>query len=145
MHGFLLEQVWDNFFLIEGTVRTFADFSLDGRRNRDWFDPEELEVCGEDPYIRWSEARGAVCQWIRGHKTPLAFQFTLALDVKRMRENTVFDLSDRLYIHLRFENGTMYCVTGTARQNFTLDKTAEREWDRLAALFLRKNGIAFEG
>ena len=49
-----------------------------------------------------------------------------------------------LYLNIQYENGEMYCITGTSLQVFTMDKSLEREWDESVRQFLKKHGIAFE-
>ena len=49
-----------------------------------------------------------------------------------------------LYLNIQYENGEMYCITGTSLQVFTMDKSLEREWDESVRQFLKEHGIAFE-
>ena len=50
-----------------------------------------------------------------------------------------------LYLNIRYEDSTLYCVTGLSLKIFTLDKTIEQEWDRQGELLLKKMGIACTG
>ncbi len=43
-----------------------------------------------------------------------------------------------LYLNIRYEDSTLYCVTGLSLKIFTLDKTIEQEWDRQGEVLLKK-------
>ncbi|MDY3229987.1 MAG: DUF5721 family protein, partial [Clostridiaceae bacterium] len=40
-----------------------------------------------------------------------------------------------------YEEGVLYCVTGTSLYVFTLDKALETEWDRTVERFMREHDI----
>ncbi len=46
-----------------------------------------------------------------------------------------------LYLNIRYEDGALYCVTGTSLHLFTMDKTLENEWDKAVAKFMRSHEI----
>ena len=46
-----------------------------------------------------------------------------------------------LYLNIRYEDGALYCVTGTSLNFFTLDKTLETEWDNAVRNFMRSHEI----
>ena len=48
-----------------------------------------------------------------------------------------------MYLNIRYENGELYCVTGTSVNFFTLDKSLDMEWDEAMKEFFRKKGIPF--
>ena len=48
-----------------------------------------------------------------------------------------------MYLNIRYENGELYCVTGTAVNFFTLDKSLNDEWDEAVKGFFREKGIPF--
>ena len=48
-----------------------------------------------------------------------------------------------LYMNVRYEGGSLYCVTGTSVNYFTMDKTLENEWDDAVKEFLRDNKIPY--
>ena len=41
-----------------------------------------------------------------------------------------------LYLNIRYEDGALYCVTGTSLAFFTMDKTLENEWDSAVRKFM---------
>ena len=46
-----------------------------------------------------------------------------------------------LYLNIRYEAGMLRCVTGTALNFFTMDKSLETEWDGYVRRFFREHGI----
>ena len=40
-----------------------------------------------------------------------------------------------LYLNIRYDNGEMYCITGTSLNFFTMDKTLDLEWDKAVKQF----------
>lgn len=54
------------------------------------------------------------------------------------------DQVNGLYLNIRYEEGKLFCVTGTSVSFFTLDKTLDSEWDQAVRSFLKKNEIIFE-
>ena len=49
-----------------------------------------------------------------------------------------------LFLNIHYENQHLSCVTGLSLNQFTLDKTLEREWDESIRTFLRKEELPFE-
>ena len=46
-----------------------------------------------------------------------------------------------LYLNIRYDNGEMYCITGTSLNFFTMDKTLDLEWDKAVKQFLQSHEI----
>ena len=69
----------------------------------------------------------AVDKFVTGHQMPLKA-----------------DQVNGLYLNIRYEEGKLFCVTGTSVSIFTLDKTLDMEWDQAVRSFLKKNEIIFE-
>ena len=46
-----------------------------------------------------------------------------------------------LYLNIRYEDGALYCVTGTSLNLFTMDKILENEWDKAVEKFMRSHEI----
>ena len=50
-------------------------------------------------------------------------------------------LSGRM--NIRYEDGELFCVTGTSVNFFTLDKSLETEWDEAVKGFLKEHQIPY--
>lgn len=151
MAKLLTGRVFDPFLLVEGNVRTFAAFHVDGDLNRDFFSAQEQEKVPDDPYVRWAMIRPYVYQLMKGHNLPLSFHFTLQLapkDAAHMLEKNGLDRYSEsltgMYLNIRYREERLSCVTGISSKTFIMDKRPEQLWDEIAAKYLKKNGIAFE-
>ena len=49
-----------------------------------------------------------------------------------------------LYMHMKYDNGSLDIITGTGVKIFTMDKTLDKEWDEMTKKFLKHHGILFE-
>ena len=84
---------------------------------------------------------------IRGKRLPESFRVVLQLP-QDQAERFCLELGEKeqdapgLYLNIRYEDGTLYCVTGISLKVFTLDKTLEQEWDRRAEEMMRQMKIA---
>lgn len=151
MSCLLLKDTFDNCLLEELKVTTFAKMSLEGRRNKEWYDTQE------DPeslpeLLYWKEARPFVLQYIRGKRTPSSFAISLkvpgevAAELSGEQDIAVL-LSEEeveLLLHFRFAKDRLSVVTGCSHFTFTMDKKAEFSWDGAIKSCLKKLGIAFE-
>ena len=106
---------------------------------------EERQI-GE--YSAWETMKPVCFSLIKGKRLPGSFHIVLQLAKKQVERF----LADRnlpvreeqvsgMYLNIRYENGELYCVTGTSVNFFTLDKSLDEEWDEAVRQFFRKNGI----
>ena len=49
-----------------------------------------------------------------------------------------------LYFHIRFEEGKITCITGTALKLFTMDKSLDTAWDDMVKRLLQKLELDYE-
>ena len=49
-----------------------------------------------------------------------------------------------LYINLKFDGQNLQCVTGTAMNLFTMDKSLEQAWDKMVQKFFAQKEIKYE-
>lgn len=153
MHKLLCSQLFDHFLLKEALIRTYTDFSIDGRLNHDFFhteDPayEQLKDLAMAPF---SLLRPACFQLIKGSHTPLGFQFIFLLSPQNQRrtiENSGCSFQPEdvtgMFLNLKYQDQTLTCTTGISYRTFSLDKSLEHEWDRLIPVFFKNHQIPFE-
>lgn len=151
MGKFLAGEVFDNFLLVEIDVANYASIHVSGRRNRTWYDDEEWEEIKEQEYMTWREVRPVVYQFVKGKRTPLLMKAVLLLSQENTRhileKNHLPFTSEEvggLFLNIRFENGKLLLVTGTAMNGFVLDKSLERQWDQDVRIFLKHYEIVVE-
>ena len=118
--------VWDNFFLVRAEIVSEV----------------RADITPEVP-CKWGKIREKTAAFA-GEGEGLKFQIELRPDWD-LSENDTFHGVEQVFLHIRQAGGELYVVTGIAYETFVPGRTAEREWDRMAGLFLKKNHIAFEG
>lgn len=145
-----LREVFDWFLVREAVIVTFNTFRMDGHIRKGYYTREELEEHPVEELSAWSVLRPVCFSLIRGKKLPESFQITLQLaseDVQQFLQNNQLAFTPEqiqgLYLNIRYEEGMLYCITGTSLQVFTLDKNLEEEWDRTAGVFLKKQEIFY--
>lgn len=151
MAHLLLAESFDEYFLEEVSVTTFARLELQGRRNKEWYDMEKGEK-SPPKLLYWKEAKPLIYSYIKGKRTPHSFMVSL----KAAEEEVSRRLGDALaalfvkeqgmecLLHFRFEKGNLFVVTGTSFQNFTMDKRGEAAWDNSVKGLLQQMKISFE-
>lgn len=148
-----LQSMFDSFYFIEGTITTFNHYQIDGRLKKDFF-RQGLENEAQVPdreYALWKEQREFCFSIIKGKRTPLGFHLVLSLsapNVMRLveKEQLSFTESDiqGLYLNFKYDGTTLTCTTGTSMNLFTLDKSLEQAWDKMAQRLFTKYEIPFE-
>ena len=147
MSHLLLKDTFDSFCFIEGEIVTFNTFTIDGFIHKDFFDTDaELPE-----YSYWKNLREHCFALIRGKRTPLSFRFVFSLSPKniaRLIKQNGLSLDpgqvQGLYLNIRYDGGSLACVTGSSFKTFTMDRTLEHAWDEMVKKFFLQKGIAFE-
>lgn len=152
MGRLLATDCFDGFLLEEAVITTYNTFTIDGRLKKEFYTSEEWN----DPSIRpyafscWSDIRSICFSLIKGKKTPAALKFVLQLKPEKMKEllseNGVSpseEMVKALIITIRYGAVGMTCTTGVSLSGFSLDKTAEKLWDKAFLQFLEANGISY--
>ncbi len=145
------QPVFDQFYVKELTVRTFFDFSMNGKRNIEYYSLEEQDIKKQQPKIYWEEVKPFIFQLIKGNRTPLALNLVLQFGEEQTKQilklcGSEINLEDSiaLYINIRFESGKLILTSGVARAVFTLDKTLDRVFEQELMTFLKNADIAIQ-
>lgn len=148
MSQLLLTENFDPFLFIEGEIMTFSTFTMDGYLKKEFFDGDEAP---EREYALWKDVREYCFSLIKGKRTPLSFKFVLGLsdsNIQKLLEGQGLDYQPQdvrgLYINLRYDGMKLQCVTGTAMNIFTMDKSLEQAWDTMVQKFFTQKGIEYE-
>lgn len=148
MSQLLLTENFDPFLFIEGEIMTFSTFTMDGYLKKEFFDGDEAP---EREYALWKDVREYCFSLIKGKRTPLSFKFVLGLsdsNIQKLLEGQGLDYRPQdvrgLYINLRYDGTKLQCVTGTAMNIFTMDKSLEQAWDTMVQKFFTQKGIEYE-
>ena len=148
MGKLLLSETFDTFYFIEGEIVTFSTFTMDGYLKKDFFDAENAP---EREYALWKDMREFCFSIIKGKRTPLSFKFVLGLsdsNIEKLLLQQELDFKPQdvrgLYINLKYDGQNLQCVTGTAMNLFTMDKSLEQAWDKMVQKFFTQKEIKYE-
>lgn len=148
MAKLLLSETFDPFYFIEGEITTFGTFTMDGYLKKDFFDAEEVPA---RDYALWKDMREYCFSLIKGKRTPLSFKFVLGLsdsNIEKLLLQQGLDFKPQdvrgLYINLKYDGTKLQCITGTAMNLFTMDKSLEQAWDKMIQKFFTQKEIKFE-
>ena len=153
MSKLLSGDVFDSFLLEEAQIHTFNTFTIDGRRNREFFTKEELEdpeICPYE-YSRWQEMKSICFQVIKGKKVPTFMKITLHKkpeEAKMLLEEggaqAVVNMLKALVVTVKYDSNGLLLTTGTSFSTFVMDKAPDMLWDHAFRKFLTNQGIEFE-
>ena len=148
MGKLLLSETFDPFYFIEGEITTFNTFTLDGYLKKDFYDADDAP---EREYALWKDVREFCFSIIKGKRTPLSFKFILGLsdsNIEKLLLQQELDFKPQdvrgLYINLKFDGQNLQCITGTAMNLFTMDKSLEQAWDKMVQKFFAQKEIKYE-
>ena len=148
MSKLLLSETFDPFYFIEGEITTFNTFKMDGYLKKDFY---EKDMVPERDYALWKEVREYCFSLIKGKRTPLSFKFILGLsdsNIEKLLSQQGLDFKPQdvrgLYINLKFDGSKLQCVTGTAMNLFTMDKSLEQAWDKMVQKFFTQKEIKYD-
>lgn len=148
MGKLLLSETFDPFYFIEGEIVTFSTFTMDGYLRKDFFDEENAP---EREYALWKDVREFCFSIIKGKRTPLSFKFVLGLsdsNIEKLLLQQELDFKPQdvrgLYINLKYDGQNLQCVTGTAMNLFSMDKSLEQAWDKMVQKFFTQKEIKYE-
>ena len=148
MSKLLLSETFDPFYFIEGEIVTYSTFSIDGFLRKEFFDAEDAP---QREYALWKDVREFCLSIIKGKHTPLSFKFILGLsnsNIEKLLLQQELDFKPQdvrgLYINLKFDGQNLQCITGTAMNLFTMDKSLEQAWDKMIQKFFTQKEIKYE-
>ncbi|MDO5406752.1 MAG: DUF5721 family protein [Eubacteriales bacterium] len=143
-------ETFDRWLVREATIVTFNSFTIDGHIRQGYYSERELEENQIEELSSWKALRPFCFSLIKGKKLPESFQITLQLapaDVETFLKYAQLEFTveqvNGLYLNIRYEAGTVHCVTGTSLNLFTLDRQIEIEWDEAARLYFKREKIPY--
>lgn len=155
MNALLLTGQFDSFLVEEAVITTFNTFHIDGHLVADFYSGEELEELENNQkstvFSYWSDIRPVCFQLIKGKKTPVSFKVVLHAAPQLMEKiaanpecGVAANLIRSLILNIRYDNGKVTCVTGSAFTTFIMDKSVEKLWDAYVRQLLSGFGLDFE-
>ncbi len=74
----LIQNVFDQFYVLEGEVSTFAAFTIDGKLNEDYYSSDETEFLQDRKWSLWSEIKPVAFFADEGEETACFIQICSA-------------------------------------------------------------------
>lgn len=143
-----LGETFDCFLVHEAEIVTFNTFTIQGAVHRSYYSAAELENGSIEAYSVWRVLRPFCFSLIKGQKLPERFSIILQLPKKQtehfLRERCSSYSPEQiggLYLNIRYEDHTLTAITGVSLNEFTLDKTLEREWDDQIRTFFKTHQL----
>lgn len=155
MNALLRSGQFDSFLVEEAVITTFNTFHIDGHLVKAFYSSEELEALETSQkstvFSCWSDIRPVCFELIKGKKTPVSFKVVLHAApqlIEKIAANpecgVAANLIRSLGLNIRYDNGKVTCLTGSAFTTFVMDKSVERLWDAYVRQLLSGFGLDFE-
>ena len=155
MNSLLRSEQFDSFLVEEAVITTFSTFHIDGHLVKEFYSSEEFEELESNQkstvFSCWNDIRPICFQLIKGKKTPVSFKVVLYAAPQLVEEiaanpecGVAANLIRSLVLNIRYDNGKVTCVTGSAFTTFVMDKSVDRLWDAYVRQLLSGFGLDFE-
>ncbi|MCR5655704.1 MAG: DUF5721 family protein [Lachnospiraceae bacterium] len=153
MNQLLVNEAFDSFSLEEATIVTANTFKIDGRNVPAYFEGTDLSgnpltLPGE--FASWKELKPFCLTLIRGKRSPVSFRITLHAGdryltrLKNEHPGRAADDLRHVIVNIRYEAGSLRCITGASYSTFVTDKSLENTWDTDFISSMTSLGIRFE-
>ncbi len=139
MNLLLKQNRFDDFYMKQIDITTFTLFQIDGKRNKQYYSLAEQELI-TDNYCFWKEIRPYAFQIIKGQKLPKSIKIVFSLP--KNKTDVISNVPATFFLNVIFEQNTLMCTTGYALETFSMDKTAEFDWDNWVIAFFHELKIA---
>ena len=160
MNSLLVSDQFDSFLVEEAMITTFNTFHIDGHLVKDFYTGEELEELEREKKsvlflhrkLSGLALLRPICfQLIKGKKTPVSFKVVLHAAPELIEKiaatpecQVAANLIRSLALNIRYDNGKVTCITGTAFTTFIMDKSVDNLWDAYIRRLLSGFGLDFE-
>jgi len=155
MNSLLRSEQFDSFLVEEAVITTFNTFHIDGHLVKDFYTTEELAELEDSQkstiFSCWNDIRPICFQLIKGKKTPVSFKVVLHAAPQLIEEiaanpecEVAANLIRSLVLSIRYDNGKVTCITGSAFTTFVMDKSVDKLWDAYMRQFLSERNLDFE-
>ena len=125
-----IKEDFDSFWVREVNIVTYNSFTMDGHIRSGYYTEEEREEQRIGEFSSWRQLRPFCFSLIKGKRF-----------ASKSGTGISGDQIQGLYLNIRYEEGELYCITGTALKFFTLDKALEVQWDESVREFFRSRQI----
>ncbi len=147
MQHLLSGDTFDDFYLVEATIKMGVTYQIEGRLNKEFYD-SDIEKNLRRNFCYWKEIRNHIFQIIKGKRRPLSCKIILSLSespVSHLIADSLCPFRQEdiqgLYLNILYNAKGLLVTTGISYQNFSLDKSLEYAFDDYTTCFLKGKGI----
>lgn len=153
MNQLLIGDTFDSFSLVEASITTFSNFTIDGQLHTDFFDTDTAKNMHftDSPYCPWKELKSYCFSIIRGKLLPIQFRIVFQLSPSQysvLFPELCFQISSNqirgFNLNIQYKNNELLCTTGISADTFLLDKQPEFTWDSAILKFFQKRQLDFD-
>lgn len=153
MNQLLIGDTFDSFSLVEASITTFSNFTIDGKIHKDFFDTDTVQNMNfnDSDYCPWKELKSYCFSIIRGKLLPIQFRIVFQLSPAQyslLFADSSFQISTDqirgLNLNLQYKNNELFCTTGISSDTFLPDRHPEITWDSTVPKFFQKHRLDFD-
>ena len=143
MNLLLTQNTFDDFSMVECTVKKYITYELDGHTNRKFLG--EDETAKEDgEYIGWDKARPECLELIKGKRTPLYMKFILQKEPGQDAELPFSKEISSYILNITFSDKGLTLTTAVNLNGFYPDSDAPSVWDAYIERRLNKLSLKLD-
>ena len=131
-------DTFDDFRVTEASFSTLVNISIDGHINREFLGDEAEDQEAADGAVAWKDIKPLCYEIIKGQRVPLRFKVVFMMSADQTAQIIQSSNVNGLFLNVRFEEGRLYCTTGTSLKTFSLDKSIDEAWDSYMTAFLAR-------
>jgi len=154
MNQLLIGDTFDSFSLVEASITTFSNFTIDGKIHKDFFDTDTVQNMNfnDSDYCPWKELKSYCFSIIRGKLLPIQFRIVFQLSPAQyslLFADSSFQISTDqirgLNLNLQYKNNELFCTTGISSDTFkqALKQAMEESMGFCSSEIFSKTSIGF--
>lgn len=153
MNCLLNGEAFDSFLVQEAVIVTHCTFKIDGRCVPAYYegtDRNGAPLVKESDFSSWKELRPVCLSLISGKRAPVSFKLVLYAGdryltrLKNEHPGQAANDVSHMAVNIRYEGGSLKCITAGSYQTFVTDKSLDNAWDTDFLSSMTSLGIAFE-
>ena len=110
--------MFDEYSLVEGTIKTFCTFNIEGDFNPQFFGENETGETLEDKYSKWKRLRPFCMEVIKGHNTPLAMKFVFRITPDQVPSFVNDGSVESLLFNIRYDENALTVTSAVNKSIF---------------------------
>ena len=150
MKLFLNSAAFDDFQLVELTIKKYTTIIIDGHANEDFYKNDENYTLRGNEYASWAELRPLCMELIKGRNTPLYMKYVLQKNPSAILPPSGEPLTDKaasearsLLLNIAYSEQLLTLTTAVNFTGFYPDSTLPSIWDSYIENLLKNNSLDY--